>query len=82
MITPAQVIPPALMARLVALEARLLPLGAAMDVEAARVARIRASLPGPLSDADKALLLRTAGTDTERQYWASLVTGTSIGDIP
>ncbi len=63
-----------LLARIDALEAHLAYVPQAMADEAARVAAARAQLMQGvrLNPADMALVLRTAGTDFERQYWASL----------
>jgi len=75
MLTPENVIAAALRARVDVLQARLAYVPQAMTEEATRVAAIRAQLMQGirvnLADAD--LVLRTAGTDFERQYWASLI---------
>jgi len=75
MLKPENVVSPALRARIAALEARLAYVPQAMTDEAARVATIRGSLMQGIrvNQADADLVLRTAGTDTERQYWASLL---------
>jgi len=75
MLKPENVISPALRARLEALATRLAYVPQAMTAEAARVATIRDNLMHGIrvNQADADLVLRTAGTDTERQYWQSLM---------
>jgi len=72
---PGDVLAPALLARVDALAARLAYVPQAMTDEATRVAAIRAQLGQGVrvNQADADLVLRTAGTDFERQYWASLI---------
>jgi len=78
MLKPGDVVAAALLARVDVLGARLAYVPQAMADEAARVAAARAQLMQgiQLSLADRDLVLRTAGTETERQYWASFIAAT------